>query len=119
MQGLQGKGIHFTLGRHKIHSGIKSFPIILHSAPLTLHTAIPQPIMLGDDQPATKDDIRAILAEFSQVFDQKLSNTKEEVLALQLKTTSSLTQKLKDSTKAKWRRGGNHRQLEFNQQVSG
>ena len=84
-----------------------------------LHTAIPQPIMPGDDQPATKDDIRAILADSSQVFDQKLSNTKEEVLALQLKTTSLLTQKLKDSTKAKWRREGNHRQFEFNQQVSG
>ena len=73
--------------------------------------------MPGDDQLATKDDIRVMLAEFAHVFDQKLSNTKAEVLEAQTKTTSCLTQKLKETAKAKWRREGNQRQFDFNQQV--
>ncbi len=55
--------------------------------------------MPGEEQPATKatNDIKAtMLAEFSYAFEQKLSNTKAEVLELHSKTTSSLTQKLKD-----------------------
>ncbi len=74
--------------------------------------------MPGDEQPATKDDIKALLAEFSYAFEQKLSNTKAEVLELHSKTTSSLTQKLKDSKNTKWRREGNQRQFEFNLQVT-
>ena len=74
--------------------------------------------MSSEDQPSTKEDIRAMLSEFAQVFDHKLSNTKAEVLELNSKTSTLLTQKLKESTKTKWRREGNQRQFDFNQQVS-
>ena len=65
-----------------------------------------------------KDDIKALLAEFSQAFEQKLNNTKAEVLELHSKTTTSLAQKLKDAKTTKWRREGNQRQFEFNLQVT-
>ena len=74
--------------------------------------------MPGDEHPATKDDIKAMLAEFSQAFEQKLNNTKAEVLELHSKTTTSLAQKLKDAKTTKWRREGNQRQFEFNLQVT-
>ena len=74
--------------------------------------------MPGDEHPATKDDIKAMLAEFSQAFEQKLNNTKAEVLDLHSKTTTSLAQKLKDAKTTKWRREGNQRQFEFNLQVT-
>ena len=105
---------HFTLVRHENHSKPKLSPILNL---FTLHTAIGTINMPADDQPATKDDIRAMLAEFSYDFDKKLGNTKAQVLELQSKATSQLIQKLKESKAVKWRREGNQRQFDFNRQV--
>ena len=93
----------------KVVSNIESF--------YATHTAIGTNNMPADDQPATKDDIRAMLAEFSYDFDKKLGNTKAQVLELQSKATSQLIQKLKESKAVKWRREGNQRQFDFNRQV--
>ena len=66
--------------------------------------------MMEDELPATKDDIRLMLAEFTQVFVTKLNTTKAEVLEQQSKAASVLSQKLKDSTGTRWRREKNKRQ---------
>ena len=73
--------------------------------------------MPGADQPVSKDDIRTMVTEFADVFDQRLSDTTAEFLEVQTKNTSLLTHMLKESTKVKWRREGNQRQFDFNQPV--
>lgn len=82
----------------------------------------------GHDQPATKADIERIIqasiAGWTEGIDRKLSNVKTELVelqekhqALQEKSVSELKEKNRASGKKKWKREGNQRQFEFNQQV--
>ena len=67
--------------------------------------------------PATRADIQQLFAAFASTFDDKLSKVKADCTDLQTRAVNSLNDKLKESTNTKWRREGNQRQFQFNQQV--
>ena len=68
--------------------------------------------------PATRADITEIFRNFSSIFDQKLANVQTQFLETQQQTANSLQSKIKETQKAKWKREGNQKQFEHNQQVS-
>ena len=71
-------------------------------------------------QPVTKNDLKEFLQAFTSAVDEKIDTVKSDLAQLQdsqEKSRESFAKKIKESTAIKWRREGNKRQFEFNQQV--
>ena len=72
-------------------------------------------------EPVTKADLRELIESFTASVDAKIETVHGELLQLheaQQKSKESLVEKLKETATKKWKREGNKRQYEFNQQVA-